>query len=506
MFHYGFRDRTAFIVGHPHYYPPAKLEDRFDQIVLPLLASLADTHSRSAVPDLVSVTPGFWGMMRQGVEDDRLRQAEVADGMDEGEADKKWDTWRSMPPEVRAWNEGRIGEVVRHVGKAWAGEEARPRILWRALHHIKVSRDWVGSSRCTQLSLQARALTNLLYCLCSQPHHVIPGDRLQSLDQIGRAVVEQLVLEGLAAEQGGATWQAWVRRQGKKWLPTKWAGSLPGLASSGGLNGTDDARAGEEEEGEEARGMGLGRRLKIDEWGTRMLGQENHFRDEVHPLPLPGSWLYGNMLMVSATPNDVRVSPSVLMFCCPGCRSNSSSKSRRARPTRSAASRSGAARDIATAHARVHVAMHVCRDQGMVITRESGRCAARHHEGDVLGPLRGDATGLPSVVSSGSRGPHEPGPPASGRVARAGLLAADAAGARSAIDLGSRRGRKRSSQYWTRCRTTCADNRAGWCLQGGQESRACPLETGAGRGRPPGLLCGHPRPGPGPQVHALAPP
>jgi len=136
-------------------------------------------------------------------------------------------------------------------------------------------------------------LTRTVYL---QPHHLIPSDRLQSLDQIGRAVVEQLVLEGLAATQGGATWRAWVHRQGKKWLPAKWTATRNANATSDAM-----ASSGEAEEGAEARAMGLGRRLKIDEWGSRMLGQEMHFRDEVHPAPLPGSWLYGNMAMASHT-------------------------------------------------------------------------------------------------------------------------------------------------------------------------------------------------------------
>ncbi len=266
-FHYGFRDRTDFIVGHPHYYPPAKLEDRFDHVVLPLLANLAKKYDRAAVPDLMSVTSGFWGMMRQAVQDDRDKKAALEDGaLNEDEASRKFDTWRSMPPDVRKWNEDRIGEVVRHVGKAWPEADARPRILWRALHHIKF-------------------------------HHSIPGDRLQSLDQIGRAVVEHLVLEGLAAEQGGVAWKAWVQRQGKKWLPAKWSDKLASKLGSSKGDGRDDASADADEAGAAARRMGLGRRLKIDEWGTKMLGQEQHFRDEVHPLPLPGSWLYGNMVM-----------------------------------------------------------------------------------------------------------------------------------------------------------------------------------------------------------------
>lgn len=69
---------------------------------------------------------------------------------------------------------------------------------------------------------------------------------------------------------------------------------------------------------------GLGTRLVLDDWGTLMRvcpllsspcaefssnatvffsfasilqGQEEHFRDQVHPLPLPGSFLWGNMIL-----------------------------------------------------------------------------------------------------------------------------------------------------------------------------------------------------------------
>ena len=151
VFHYGFRERTAFIDNHPHGYPPFQLEDRFDQILLPLLSSLAAQHGRSAVPDVFSVTSGFWGMMRQAVEDDRKKEQDVEDGMTEADAAAKWDTWRSMPADVQRWNERRIEEVVKHVGAAWDEAEVRPRILWRALHHIRVSGEvgagWSGAGQ-----------------------------------------------------------------------------------------------------------------------------------------------------------------------------------------------------------------------------------------------------------------------------------------------------------------------------------------------------------------------
>lgn len=94
VFHYGFRAKTNFIIGHPHFYPPATIEgapppplavdssrwlitppplqilhrlfaDRFDQIIVPLLTNIAAAYPGAhAVPDLVEITPGFWGLLR----------------------------------------------------------------------------------------------------------------------------------------------------------------------------------------------------------------------------------------------------------------------------------------------------------------------------------------------------------------------------------------------------------------------------------------------------------
>ncbi|GAA5896754.1 hypothetical protein JCM6882_005027 [Rhodosporidiobolus microsporus] len=249
IFHYGFRGATDFIVGHPHYYPPATVEDRFDHIVVPLMAAVAAKFGTSAVPDILSIAPGFWGLLRQSVEDQRLAQEEVAAGESAQEAMDKHNVWRVMSVESRRWNERRITEILRHLAKGWQGvkDGARrrtPLILWRALHFVKET-------------------------------DKIPYNRLIALDQVGRSVVDRLVDEGKAAEKGMHSWKTWTKSVGAKYL---------GFGS------------GEEGENEALEG-GLGSRLRVDEWGSLMLGQSLHFRDEVHPNPLPGSYLYGNMVL-----------------------------------------------------------------------------------------------------------------------------------------------------------------------------------------------------------------
>lgn len=41
----------------------------------------------------------------------------------------------------------------------------------------------------------------------------------------------------------------------------------------------------------------LASRLRIDSWGRKMLGQENHLRDAVHPQAIPGSILWSEMML-----------------------------------------------------------------------------------------------------------------------------------------------------------------------------------------------------------------
>ncbi|KAL8278425.1 hypothetical protein RQP46_009115 [Phenoliferia psychrophenolica] len=245
VFHYGFRAKTDWIMSHPHYYPPATMEDRFDQIVIPLLQNIADKYKISPVPDVVSVAPGFWGILRLSMEEQFNRDMGIISGnMTIPAAFEQFSTWNNMKAEQREWMEGRIETVIRKIGKAWSDTAATPpRILWRSLHHTR-------------------------------EQDSIPFTRAQTLDQIGRSVVERLVAEGEAAAAGALQWKAWLKRTSSR-VGRKWSGAPEAEIISEDLSD----------------------RLRIDEWGALMLGQEKHFGDNIHPLPLPGSWLWSNMAM-----------------------------------------------------------------------------------------------------------------------------------------------------------------------------------------------------------------
>lgn len=162
IFHYGFRDRTKMIEYHPHFYPPARVEgssfyisalasrrtrspcaspdltDRIDQIAVPLVEGLARMYNTSTRPDLFSMTPGYWGLLRQAVEDDKHKAELIKEGVSEEEATRRYDVWRTMSHEQRTWEQTRTEEILRHLAKKWPVEEGqhelyrKPKILWRA--------------------------------------------------------------------------------------------------------------------------------------------------------------------------------------------------------------------------------------------------------------------------------------------------------------------------------------------------------------------------------------
>ncbi|GAA6059413.1 hypothetical protein JCM10212_003645 [Sporobolomyces blumeae] len=251
VFHYGFQPvdfDDSYITTHPHFYPPGTVEERFDQIVVPLVANVAQKYNTSPVPDVFSVSPGFWTMLRQSVADQSHYRAAVDAGAEPDDAKKRYDVWRSFDEKEKAWHEARIEGVLRHVGQAWrAGKDGegriRPTLLWRALHPIKET-------------------------------DTVPASRTAALDQIGRHVVSQLVDEAQAARsRSRSSWKEWTK-------------SFRAAKAFGWTTSNQDEVIRED----------LADRLRVDDWGKLMLGQSTHFRDEVHPLALPGSYLYGNML------------------------------------------------------------------------------------------------------------------------------------------------------------------------------------------------------------------
>ncbi|GAA5872536.1 hypothetical protein JCM3774_006846 [Rhodotorula dairenensis] len=248
VFHFGFQDLSEFLLNSPHYYPPARIEDRFDQIVVPLVASVAKHYGSNPIPDMLSVAPGFWTLLRETVDKQEALEKGNLAGVSSVEAHAQWraQVWRTPSEWSRQFYEKRVAQVLRHVAAAWPATTTTrpPFLLWRAPHFVKES-------------------------------DRVPYNRLVALDQIGRSVVARLVAEGRAAASAGS----------RRWK--SWTDSADSSSRSDGFGMADRAWA---------RRAALDQRLRVDEWGARMLGQAQYFRDDIHPNALPGSYLYGNML------------------------------------------------------------------------------------------------------------------------------------------------------------------------------------------------------------------
>ncbi|GAA5917729.1 hypothetical protein JCM6882_009364 [Rhodosporidiobolus microsporus] len=243
VFQFGVDEEDEWLTKMNHFYPPGGFEQRFDQILLPLLDNLARQRSEkegravSSIPDLVSFTSTFWTPFRHV----RL----LSNSSTAADWERKLETWAPPRREWQNWFERRWTEAVRHVGAAWGQEGKRPKLVFRELQQILARDD-------------------------------IPSNHIQLAIDVGRRVVDLLRAESAAARssEGWAEWQAAKGELGPTWVG----------------NGR-----------EEAERLALDERMEVLEWGRRFMGQQVKFTDDgpagVHPHAMPGSWLFWNMLL-----------------------------------------------------------------------------------------------------------------------------------------------------------------------------------------------------------------
>lgn len=102
-----------------------------------MVAKITEAFSLHPVPALVSISPGFWDILRLSIEKNELRNAAIREGMSEEDArrDVRWDRFQVMNEEKRDFFKRRIEETIRHLANAWESESSRktfwaPRILY----------------------------------------------------------------------------------------------------------------------------------------------------------------------------------------------------------------------------------------------------------------------------------------------------------------------------------------------------------------------------------------
>lgn len=212
-------------------------------ITKPLLEGLARNLSAPhvAFPDLVEINSNFWDA-RVWSEADF-----AAAGLSRPYDDKSLIPYQELSEERTTWWKGKMKEAVRHVARVFPGnpnENGRfgiqkgewkpPKILWRSAHQV-------------------------------QRHVFVPHNRVFVLDQLARHNIRELQEESRRARR-----------------------MKEGHDVRGGDHAAEDSML------EDLR---LDKRLDIDESGALILGQEHRFRDFVHPLPTPGSWLWADIIL-----------------------------------------------------------------------------------------------------------------------------------------------------------------------------------------------------------------
>ncbi|GAA6048631.1 hypothetical protein JCM3770_002066 [Rhodotorula araucariae] len=235
VFTWGLEGAEEFFRTERWYNPPARWSDRVDEITVPLLPLLAKHLDRPQIehPDLIVVNSGYWDL-RKYTEEDFVAAGYLHRPYPEDSPIPY--TPLSLAREQTWEREARV--ALKHIARTFKSKEGKardgPTLLWRTLHH-------------------------------PPRHNYAPFPRVFQLDSLARKV-----LSDLQHSQD----------------------PLPASSSSSSAPPLSNLVEPDEEED-----LGLAHRLRVDESGRILLGQEHLFRDLLHPLPVPGSWIWGDVML-----------------------------------------------------------------------------------------------------------------------------------------------------------------------------------------------------------------
>ncbi|GAA5894621.1 hypothetical protein JCM5296_002909 [Sporobolomyces johnsonii] len=233
VFTWGLEGAEEFFGTERWYYPPATWTDRLDHITLPLLPLLAMHLNRPQIAHPDLV------ILNSGFWD--LRKYTEEDFVSSGfptrpyPEDSPIPYTNLSPAREQTW-EREARKAIKHAAQSFRGKDG-----------------------------QAHDGPVLVWRSLHHPprHNYAPFPRVFALDSLARKVVSDLRLS-------------------------------PSSSSSQSPSAPLSPLA---EEPQDPEDLNLAARLRIDESGRLMLGQEHLFRDLLHPLPVPGSWLWGNVML-----------------------------------------------------------------------------------------------------------------------------------------------------------------------------------------------------------------
>ncbi|GAA5889293.1 hypothetical protein JCM5296_005858 [Sporobolomyces johnsonii] len=246
--HWGMEDMEEAYQSEDFYHGPPTWLQRFHHITLPLISNLAIHLNRPQIlfPSMIEICAGYWelramteedfikaGIPRPYPKDSDLAFREIGKTREE-----RW---------VR-----HATELMKDVAKAFPGEKGvrdGPVLSWRTLHHPK-------------------------------RNNYTPYSRVAALDQLSRKTMHELRISSLATHPTFlSSIMKRVHDTADRYFP---------------IETLDELKAGHEDD---VVDYGFDERIRIDEIGRLLEGQEDHYRDFLHPSVLPGSYVWGDIML-----------------------------------------------------------------------------------------------------------------------------------------------------------------------------------------------------------------
>ncbi|GAA6016278.1 hypothetical protein JCM10207_000455 [Rhodosporidiobolus poonsookiae] len=251
-FLWGMEDMEEAYQSEDFYHGPSTWRQRFHHITLPMLENLAVLMNRPQLtkPNLIEVSAGYWdlramteedftaaGIARPYPKDSDLAFKEIGKGREE-----RWVKHAT--------------ELMKDVARTFPGDKSirgGPTITWRTLHHPK-------------------------------RNNYTPYSRVAALDQLSRKTVHELRISSLATHPTflSSVFESLAHAR-ERYFPREALDELKAVK-------LDHQR-------EDKTDYGFDERIRINEIGKLLEGQEDHYRDFLHPDVLPGSYLWGDILL-----------------------------------------------------------------------------------------------------------------------------------------------------------------------------------------------------------------
>ncbi|KDE05354.1 hypothetical protein MVLG_04268 [Microbotryum lychnidis-dioicae p1A1 Lamole] len=239
------QDMEAVYAGENFFHSPSTYMERFDHIMVPLLKNVAKGLNRPSVmePSLIELSAGFWDLramteldfIAAGISRPYPQDSSIPFGSIGKDREEQWST--------------NMRHALEHVAQIFQGPHGvreGPPIMLRSLHHPK-------------------------------RNNYTPYTRAFALDQLTRKLVHDLRVESVVSHP---TMFGSMRNH----LQQTWKQKQTRLDN-------------DEETKEAALDFGFDERLRIDEIGPLLRGQDDQFKDFLHPNPIPGSYLWSDIMM-----------------------------------------------------------------------------------------------------------------------------------------------------------------------------------------------------------------